>query len=51
MRQPEKQLAAIADHAYARGAGKRVRGEGAVPLRESKHKRAEKARTTHKFKK
>jgi hypothetical protein len=46
---PEQQLAAIADQCYARGAGKRERGN-APPLRAAKHARAEKARVVHKLK-
>ena len=46
---PEQQLAAIADQCYARGAGKRERGN-APPLRATKHARAEKARVVHKLK-
>ena len=47
---PEQQLAAIADQCYARGAGKRERGN-APPLRAQKHARAERARVIHKLKK
>jgi hypothetical protein len=47
-RQPEAQLAAIAEQAMARGRGKRARDADAKPLRASKHARAEKARAVHK---
>ena len=46
-RQPEAQIAKIAEMSWARGGGQREGGEG---LKKAKHERAEKNRETHKAK-
>ena len=46
-RQPEAQIAKIAEMSWARGGGQREGGEG---LKKAKHERAEKNKKTHKAK-